>query len=59
MNITMKMTLDGLVRALRWRGHDLADETEQGYRRDMRPPADEAPPRAFDSRRGNIEGAPR
>jgi hypothetical protein len=31
MNITMALTLDGLVRALRWKAHDLADGVEEGY----------------------------
>jgi hypothetical protein len=31
MNITMAMTLDGLVRALRWKLHDLAEAIEDGY----------------------------
>jgi hypothetical protein len=31
MNLTMAITLDGLVRALRWKAHDLAESTENGY----------------------------
>lgn len=31
MNLTMAITLDGLVRALRWKAHDLAESTEHGY----------------------------
>lgn len=31
MNLTMAITLDGLVRALRWKAHDLAESTESGY----------------------------
>lgn len=31
MNLTMAITLDGLVRALRWKAHDLAEITESGY----------------------------
>lgn len=36
MNIAMRLTLDGLVRALRVRVHALAEEVEAGYRRDDR-----------------------
>lgn len=32
MNVTMKLTLDGLKRALRWKAHELAENAEQGYR---------------------------
>jgi predicted transcriptional regulator len=28
----MRLTLDGLVRGLRWKAHALAEETEQRYR---------------------------
>jgi hypothetical protein len=31
MNLTMAITLDGLVRALRWKAHDLAESAESGY----------------------------
>jgi hypothetical protein len=34
MNLTMTMTLDGLVRALRWKEHDLAERIEESYARD-------------------------
>lgn len=34
MNIAMRLTLDGLVRALRMKAHALAEEIEAGYRRD-------------------------
>lgn len=51
MKLAARLTLQGLVRALRGRGHDLADQVEAGYRRDgtpipgrRRPKA--APPRA-------------
>ncbi|MGB3389817.1 MAG: hypothetical protein WBA88_17735 [Pseudaminobacter sp.] len=36
MNLAMTMTLDGLIRALRWRAHELAEEIERGYREDTR-----------------------
>lgn len=29
----MDLTLDGIVKALRWRAHMLADDREAGYRR--------------------------
>lgn len=31
MKASVRLTLDGLVRALRARAHDLADAAEQGY----------------------------
>ncbi len=31
MNLAMAMTLDGLIRALRWKEHDLAERIEGGY----------------------------
>ena len=31
MKVTMKLTLDGLVRALRARVHAMADDIESGY----------------------------
>ena len=33
MRLTTTLTLDGLVRALRWQAHALADDAEQRYRR--------------------------
>jgi hypothetical protein len=33
MNLTMTLTLDGLIRALRWKEHDLAETIERGYAR--------------------------
>jgi hypothetical protein len=33
MNLTMTITLDGLIRALRWKEHDLAERIERGYAR--------------------------
>ena len=43
MKVTMKLTLDGLTRALRWKAHDLAEAIDQGYRDDA--PTDPAPRR--------------
>lgn len=31
MKIAMTMTADGLIRALRWKAHDLAEEIERSY----------------------------
>lgn len=31
MKLAMAMTLDGLMRALRWQAHDLAESVEGGY----------------------------
>ena len=31
MKVHVKLTLDGMLRALRWRGHLMAEEVEQGY----------------------------
>lgn len=32
MNVTMRLTLDGLIRALRQKAHGLAEDIEDGYR---------------------------
>jgi hypothetical protein len=48
MKTTVRLTLDGLVRALRVKAHALADDAEQVYLRDRRMEADgaaDAPPR--------------
>jgi hypothetical protein len=39
MKTSIRMTLDGLMRALRWQAHDLAEELEQRYRAGMRKPS--------------------
>lgn len=31
MKVAMKLTLDGLIRALRWKEHELAEDVEHGY----------------------------
>lgn len=31
MKMTMELTLDGLVRALRWKAHDLAERAGRAY----------------------------
>lgn len=33
MKLSMKLTLDGLVRALRWKAHALAEDGQPDYRR--------------------------
>ena len=38
MKVTMAMTLDGLVRALRWRALDLAERAERGTLSIRQPP---------------------
>ena len=38
MKLAMAMTLDGLMRALRWQAHDLAESVEGGYAADDREP---------------------
>lgn len=38
MKMSMKMTLDGLMRALRWQAHDLAEQAERDYRDGIRIP---------------------
>ncbi|PWK75744.1 hypothetical protein [Aminobacter sp. AP02] len=51
MNVTMKLTLDGLKRALRWRAHELAEDVEQSYRGEASGGEAAAPPRRVDPRR--------
>ena len=36
MKLAMRLTLDGLVRGLRWKAHTLAEEAEQRYRPQVR-----------------------
>jgi hypothetical protein len=31
MNLTIALTFDGLIRALRWKMHNLAEDTEERY----------------------------
>ncbi|RUM97339.1 hypothetical protein EET67_13325 [Pseudaminobacter arsenicus] len=33
MKMAMTMTADGLIRALRWKAHDLAEDIERDYRK--------------------------
>lgn len=37
MNVTVKLTLDGMVRALRWNAHMLAEDAARGYAATARP----------------------
>jgi len=55
MKMSVRMTLDGLIRALRWRAHDLAEQVEQDYRAGM-PGAGENRRIAGDQTRGKREG---
>lgn len=43
MKVAVRLTLDGMVRALRWQAHRMAEETEGGYR--LRMPEDAVSPR--------------
>jgi hypothetical protein len=46
MKVTMSLTLDGLVRALRWKSLDLAERAQHGYVRKGAPGGQHAlPPR--------------
>jgi hypothetical protein len=36
MKLAMRLTLDGLVRGLRWKAHALAEDAEQRYRQRVR-----------------------
>jgi hypothetical protein len=56
MNITMAMTLDGLVRALRWKAHDLADGVEEDYSM-SRSSASAEPPARPEMRNARAGGA--
>ena len=47
MKMTVRLTLDGLVRALRVKAHALAEDAEQGYFPPSRPAADRAQPTAL------------
>jgi hypothetical protein len=38
MKLAMRLTLDGLVRGLRWKVHTLAEDAEQRYRPQARIP---------------------
>jgi hypothetical protein len=53
MNITMTMTLDGLIRALRWKEHDLAERIEAGYARDASSIPSRLAPREVDRAKGD------
>lgn len=59
MKLAMKLTIDDLVRALRWQAHDLAEEAERGYRAEMRVRRVAQDPRGMATRRmgGSDDGA--
>jgi hypothetical protein len=40
MNVAISLTLEGLVRALRWKAHELAENVEEGYAAGGGPVAD-------------------
>jgi hypothetical protein len=47
MNLTMTVTLDGLIRALRWKEHDLVEKIERrAARRDVSTSSVPAPRRS-------------
>jgi hypothetical protein len=50
MKLAMTMTLDGLLRALRWHAHDLAESLEEGY------PSQDTAPAAAGSRQMRRRG---
>jgi len=37
MNVTVKLTLDGMIRAMRWNAHMLAEDGARGYAATDRP----------------------
>ncbi len=51
MNITLRMTAEGLIRALRGRVHGLAEDAEARYGRSVARPAPRKAPRAIARRR--------
>lgn len=51
MKMTMRLTLDGMRRALRWKTHQLAEDAERGYLGAAQVDRDAAPP----ARRGRRE----
>ena len=56
MNVAMAMTIDGLLRALRWKAHDMAENAERDYDADRRIAAQPRPavtPPASDRRDRN------
>lgn len=53
MKLAMALTLDGLVRAMRWKAHDLAEAVEGGYARQKDDRAAPAP--ADETRRDDNE----
>ncbi len=56
MKIAMRLTLDGLIRALRTRAHDLADAREISHSDPVAAPNRAAPRRIERSRKGRATG---
>ena len=56
MRIAMKLTLDGLVRALKTRAHDIADEAEIGHSARVAGPNRQVPKRMRRPRKGPATG---
>lgn len=59
MNVAMAMTVDGLLRALRWKAHDMAETAERDYDVGRRIAARPGPPIASDDRRDRNDDRPR
>ena len=55
MKVALSLTVDGLIRALRGRGHALAETAEVRYRREAHAPR--KPKRASSARRIEGEGS--
>lgn len=57
MNVAMAMTIDGLLRALRWTAHDMAENAERDYDADRRIATRPGPPAS--DRRDRNDDRPR
>lgn len=56
MKVTMAMTLDGLVRALRWKALDLAERAEHGALSTRQAPAERRSVAPITNLRGKEDG---
>jgi len=56
MKMTMDLTLDGLVRALRWKALDLAERAEHGYLSTRQTPTERQDAGRKMNRRGKEDG---
>lgn len=54
MKLTMRLTMEGLLRALRWRAHSAAEEIA-AIRKDRQPASAARPPRAARARSSGEE----